>query len=301
MESLKEHLARQAYYLTYESEPTPTIIFHIRTDALETPEAVTMTKGVIAKVGRSHPNTYFETFLEKGWGFKDSSISRGTENGFLSIAFPIPPYWTYSENFCTKCEGKGYDDFWDDKNHRCHDCSGSGKEKIDTGNQTAKCAESMSLLLWYLFTIFIDRKELITSQDLVVDIITHIRGSAPLGGEISQWFQDACTTLKQKYDMIPGYRTTDFPRAHAILKSVYTHIVPSRLEPWCRAEIGHHGFYLEVPSNACYVAADGHGMQLILEDGTRFSCHNVDGTCQQLALFCGLIEFYHEVLEETLS
>ena len=32
---LKEHLAKQAYYFSYESKPVPTFVVHIRTDIVK--------------------------------------------------------------------------------------------------------------------------------------------------------------------------------------------------------------------------------------------------------------------------
>ncbi len=297
MESLEEHLARQAYYLTYENEPTPTIVFHIREDALKLTQSKKMEDGIIAKVRQRFGDRPFEKSLDKNWGFEGTSVNRGTKDGLLRIAFAIPPYWIYGDQPCDKCEGTGKDDFFEER--ACSRCYGTKRARVDPEVSINYSVESMSLLLWYLYYVLFDEKKLLESQDLIIDLLTHIKGSSPIGGEMSDWFFRACISLKEKHADKKGWRETDFPKTLAAMKAVHKHIMPTGSEPWCRAEIGNIGFYLEVPSNACYVAADHHGMSHLLEQG--FSCHNVDSTCQQLSLFVGLIVLYHEVLEETLS
>ncbi len=292
--SLKEHLLRQAYYLTYERKPVPTIVVHIREDLLEATKRVGVKEGLIIKAKHRRGDLPFENSFEKNWGFEGTSINRGFKDGFLRIAFAIPPYWIYSNDPCPNCGGTGQDDVIEGR--KCFECYGTKKARLDPPVSIGRTIESLSLLLWYLYCVFLDEKKFAESQDLLIDVVTHIKGSAPIGGEMSTWFSEACMTLKKKYDAIPGYRQTDFPKALKAMKATYSHIMPTRSDPSCRVEIGNVGFFLDVPSNACNLAADHYAMGNILDEG--FSCHNVDGACQQTSLLVGLIVFYHEVLEE---
>jgi hypothetical protein len=301
MKNLKEHLSSQAYYLTYESEPVPTIVFHIRGDMLEDLKRIPLDNWHVKKgLERLGDATTHQSSFEKDWGFSRKTVNRGWDGEFLVLAFPLQPFFSYSEYPCERCEGTGQELF--DKGRKCSDCRGTGKDTVGS-NEQGKITESMSLLLKYIEISLLDNRDTgrFDAQDIHVVIVTHIANRKPIGGEINEWLFDQFETFRDKV----GDRC---PEAKKVMSDVYAHLMVheeegrKRHNDYCRAEMHRYGFHLEVPMNATYLHVDDHGPNIFLPKGrTTMSDHNVDSSPDQMSLLAGCVVFYHKILASALS
>lgn len=299
--SLKEHLSRQAYYLTYESNPTPTIVFHVRRDTLGHIKRVVPDDNRYVEMAlKRFNNAAHEPSYDKDWGLSRKTINRGIEDDFAVLAFPLQPFVYYGNNPCPKCKGSGRDIAI--KDNKCYECSGIGKEQIHSDEQH-KIVESMSLLLKYLeFPLLDNRDTGRFEQDIHFILVTHITRRSPIGGEISRWLFDQFAPFEKRAG-------SHYPDIIEVMGRVYAHLLVKdesgrrSFQDYCRAEMQRSGgFHLEVPMNATYLHVSDYGHNIYLPDGYKsMSDHNVDSSCDQISLFAGCVSLYHKILTTMLS
>lgn len=312
MESLKEHLARQAYYFSYESTPVPTFVFHIRPEIIESLEKKYGLRNyrVIEMKAKKIGVTDFETSFDKGIGFAGgSATNRGIVGSHLELAFPLKYCIKFLDEPCEKCEGSGKDDFAKEhfgEDRDCWSCRGKGKKYVD---------DDSFWRVWYSIETLL--RYLNLSDDLPAlqqDISMH----CAVDGRIADEFVDQLTAYFQK-------KETEGTTERSIMGPDYADIasvLDAMVEVWsfvdlrldendyarstrinCIGQVSRYGgFLVQCPGNRTYVALfrkkEDEGRTS--EHGHETMNHNIDSSFQELTLLVGLTVLYHEVLKETL-
>lgn len=295
MNSLKQHLSRQAYYLTYENEPVPTIVVHIHPMIVEAINTKVPKENPIELQTQNKVSGFpLERSFDQNWGFGNSSQNRGMIGSHLELAFPLHPKFSFSEEPCKECGGTG-------KNlggeHKCWECRGEKKTKIDKP-EIRLAYHSVNLLLRYMWYMKGDTG-LYTDLELTRMYYGHASGN--YCGNLQLFFDKNKGGANYTKPGI-GSPYIDCPTVREAMMSVYKLINVNGtadaidFEAYVTKE---HGFFVRCPGqNGCYVGLD----KLRGNDSdVEFSNHNIDTIDQQFALLTGLVMIQEVVLKDTLS
>lgn len=306
MESLKEHLAKQAYYFSYENEPEPTFLFHIRPEVIENLQNKFPLNEYarVGMLGEKAKGAEFEPSFEKGWGFHGSqSVYKGLVDHHTVLAFSFGRHFSFSNDPCGKCEGTGKDLFFKDRD--CWDCKGTRKAKKRSA-ANAKTFRSIVLLIKYLWRFETEGTDFEKDIDM----------NDTIGGEVSQEFFELMLQFFEREKTGANFETggiiPDYVSIPKALKAMshYYHYVDRKEEDkksieWNRSDfeayVNKHGcFFVKCPGiNGCYLALEKHDKD---HRGRRETTnHNVDNMDQEMSLIIGLAVLYQEVLLSTLS
>ncbi len=312
MKSLKEHLANQAYYFSYESKPVPTLIFHIRPEVIQTLEEKYGLKNyrIIQMKGEKIGVTEFETSFKKDIGFTGGSANnRGVIGTHLELAFPLKYGIKFLDETCKRCEGSGKDDFAKehlDEDRDCWGCRGTGK-KIEDDDSFRKVWYSIEIVLRYL-SLFDGLPHL--QQDIRMNCAVDGRVTDTFVAFLTVYFQKKeSEDLAEKCMMGPDYVEIDSALDAMVEAWSYVDLriddseYKGRQKTNCIAEVNRNGgFLVQCPGNRCFVALFRHNdNNRTSEIGHETMNHNIDTPYQELTLLIGLTVLYHEVLKKNLS
>lgn len=291
--SLKtEHLAKQAYYLTYESKPVPTIVFHIHPAIIQ--KGYPVGGHAEKKLQEKIPNFPIETSLNKNWGFGGLSQNRGVTDGHTAIAFPMYPPYHYTDSPCESCGGTGKEEFVD---YRCRECYGEKKQKV---------LDPEKKVMYYSIELMI---RLLSFMQMDMELQQDLQLMCAIDGYTDESYARNLVGFYAKNKTGPNFVKPGIgssyihcPEAHAAMMEIYGFLYQERtlhgydFEAYVTED---RGFFVRCPGvNGCYVGVERFHR---IEGRHEFTNHNIDNITQELTLLTGLAAIHQTVLQDVLS
>ena len=268
------------------SNDRPAIVFKLHEDFIRTRPPVKDDAPIVLGLKKELGLGEFHGSANGGsFGFEPLPMRRNASaGGFVEFLLPIPAIERPTGRKCRECHGKGEAD-----GKECHWCKGDGKETKLSWTQANAAAASIAV-----FSAWTGYAEIETSASApqLIEFHSYVCcGSSPLGGYYGIPFMEWLA----KYPV-----HTEFKEASAAMRETYRFMFNDRREfmLWrTEARLLHPGYLtLDCPGDACGLHMSHHSNKP--DEGSEFTCHNLDSPAQQLTLLAGLAGLHDQARQE---
>jgi hypothetical protein len=294
MNALRHNRMNRKYTLLWDQKRF-SLIIRIHKDCVRTAEKVPSNNRFVQHICKiNNFNCEFFGDLEKDqYGFGGLIKKDGEIGDYLDFLVPLPVVVKRTEMDCESCNGSGEDENTGmQKCYRCH----AGK-KLDYDWRTAYMTTASLGFLFHLVLPLTEETTAEEPQHILIDgpMAEPGQHGSSLGGGFGSEF---CKFLRDNPPDLPEI----VERARLAMVYANGHMLNLGIPDNFRTSVScrENGFLtLTCPGDACGIHMSSHNPSE--DEGSDFSCHNVDNPCQALTLIVGMAALEEEIDEAIIA
>lgn len=265
------------YEISWQNNP-PAIVFRMHEDFIANLNVDLEHTPFVESYKKDFKFQQFSGDFNQDIGFEGAFKHIGEKDGFIEFLIEIPRIKKETNEICSRCNGSGRDE---DLDMDCLSCSGTGKAYIMDWQKANAISASFTLfteLLTYCHKI---DTSAISSQLLTIATAT---GQSVHGGSMSG---EVSIPLTEWLNSLGNH--AEIPEVVQVMEIAYNQMfgLQDFDEYSFHFRIEKNGkFILDCPGDACGLHPSDWNTKE--GEGSKFSCHNVDNSAQQLTLIAGL-------------